>query len=268
MKNSSKAQIIATIGPSSFKEDVLESMALHQMDIVRFNFSWSNDEERKEQINLIRKVSKKIGKRIPIIADLPGPRVQKEESHTYDTKITSSFTDEDEKSIKFGIEQNVDYFALSFVGNKDDVKKYKEVIKKYSGNQKIISKIERKIALDNLLDIIEESDAVMVARGDLINEIPIEQLPFIQDKIVKEAKNAGKPVIVATEMLLSMTKEPRPTRAEITDVANAILGGADSVMLSEETSTGKYPIEAVTMMEKIVLEAEKHLLGKSNFNTL
>lgn len=264
----SKAQIIATIGPSSSSQEVLESMASHQMDIVRFNFSWSNDEERKEQMNLIRKVSEKIDKKIPIIADLPGPRVQKEKGHTYDTDITTSFTLEDEKSIKFGVEQNVDYFALSFVGDGNDVKKYKEVIKSYSGNQKVISKIERKIALENLSEIIEESDALMVARGDLGNEIPIEQLPFAQDRIVKEAKNAGKPVIVATEMLLSMTKESHPTRAEVTDVANAILGGADAVMLSEETSTGKYPIEAVTVMEKIVLEAEKHLSGKAHFNAL
>jgi pyruvate kinase len=108
----------------------------------------------------------------------------------------------------------------------------------------------------------------MVARGDLGSEVPLEQIPFIQEKIVRETKKSGKPVIVATQMLFSMVENLIPTRADVTDVANAIIQGADVVMLSEETAKGKYPVEAVTMMERIVLEAEKHLGDQRNFNLL
>ena len=131
----------------------------------------------------------------------------------------------------------------------------------YNGKQKIIAKIERQKALENFDEILEASDAIMFARGDLGNEVPIEKIPFIQSEIIKKANLAMKPVIVATQMLTSMVKSPTPTRAEVTDVANAILQGADCVMLSEETSIGKYPVETIQIMEKIVLEAEKHVPG-------
>ena len=108
----------------------------------------------------------------------------------------------------------------------------------------------------------------MVARGDLGNEVPLEQIPFVQERIIKTAKQLGKPVIIATQMLLSMAENPTPTRAEVTDVTTAILEGADAVMLSEETSVGKYPVEAVTMMEKIVLEAEAHMGESARINPL
>ncbi len=109
----------------------------------------------------------------------------------------------------------------------------------------------------------------MVARGDLGNEVPLEQIPFIQDKIVEKAKAAGKPVIVATQMMLSMTNNPLPERAEVTDVENAVFQGADAVMLSEETAEGKYPVESVAMMEKIILETERHMEGRGeNLNLL
>jgi pyruvate kinase len=121
----------------------------------------------------------------------------------------------------------------------------------------IISKIERKIAYENLDEIIDVSDAIMIARGDLGNEVPLEKIPFIEKNIIVKCKEKGKPVIVATQMLLSMTQNPTPTRAEVTDVAYAIINGADAVMLSEESASGKYPVEAVIMMEKIISESEK-----------
>ncbi len=108
----------------------------------------------------------------------------------------------------------------------------------------------------------------MVARGDLGSEVPIEKIPFIQAEIIKKCNDAGKPVITATQMLISMVNSPSPTRAEVTDVANAIIQGSDAVMLSDETTTGKYPIEAVTIMEKIVLEAEKHMDGSKTLHLL
>ena len=148
---------------------------------------------------------------------------------------------------------------MSFVGNAGDIIELKNIIKENGGNQKVIAKIERKIAVDNVDSIIQEADGIMVARGDLGNEFPLEEIPFIQHYIIQECKKAGKMVVVATQMLLSMVDSPTPTRAEVSDVAYAILDGANAVMLSEESAKGKYPIEAVTIMEKIALVAEKNL---------
>jgi pyruvate kinase len=136
-------------------------------------------------------------------------------------------------------------------------------VRSFGGTQKIMAKIERKDAVDAIDEIIAVSDAVMVARGDLGSEFPLEEIPFIQARIIEKCRKAKKPVVTATEMLLSMTERERPTRAEVTDVANAILQGSDAVMLSEETASGHYPALAVGMMEKIVLEAERHL-GKGH----
>ncbi|MES2215754.1 MAG: pyruvate kinase [Patescibacteria group bacterium] len=255
----SKAQIIATIGDASTKREVLRSMIEHQCDVIRMNFSWANNEVRAQQITLIRELEKETGRRVLIIQDLPGPRIQTGKDHTYDHAAASSLTDEDESSIRFGAEHHLDYIALSFVGGPADIEKCREVVRKCGGSQKIIAKIERAVALESLDKIIEVSDAVMVARGDLGNEVPLEQIPFVQDRIIQQTRKAGKPVIVATQMLLSMVKNSVPTRAEVTDVAYAILRGADAVMLSEESAIGAYPVEAVTMMEKIILEAERHM---------
>lgn len=257
----SKAQIVATIGPASSKEEVFLSMAEHQADIARLNFAWGSHDEKAGQIAVVRSVEKKVGRKILIIADLPGPRAQHDRTHTYNRAIPS-LTELDKGHIKFCIEKGVDYFALSFVASADDIEKARTAVKSFGGTQPLIAKIERKDALDNLEEIIAAADAVMVARGDLGNDIPLETLPFAQAHIIALANAAQKPVITATEMMLSMKENPSPTRAEVTDVANAILQGSDAVMLSEETSVGKYPVETVAMMEKIVLEAEKHLNGR------
>lgn len=264
----SKAQIIATIGPASVNPDVFLSMLEHQMDVARLNFSWGGLEEKTAQIEMIRSMGKKVGRKIPIIQDLPGPRIQEKGAHTYDKTATFSLTDKDKEYLKFGVEHDVDYVAMSFVGSEKDVILCRETIRALGGHQPIIAKIERKAAVESIDKIIAVADAIMIARGDLGNEVPIEQIPFIQDRIIKKSKAAGKPVITATQMLLSMTENSIPTRAEVTDVANAILQGSDAVMLSEETASGKYPVEAVAMMEKIVLEAEKHLKGKIHFDIL
>jgi pyruvate kinase len=264
----SKAQIVATIGPASAKPEILKAMVEHQMDVVRFNMSWGDFETRIAQIVMIREFEKQCGRDIMIVVDLPGPRIQKETGHTYNPLVDSSITTEDENFIKFAVEQHVDYIAVSFVGGPADIQKCRVLIQSFGGTQKIIAKIERKIAVDSLNQIIAVSDAVMVARGDLGNEVPLEQIPFVQEMIVTKSKAAGKPVIVATQMLISMMENPAPTRAEVTDVEQAIMEGADAVMLSEETAKGKYPLEAVTMMEKIVLETEKHMAGKLNINPL
>ena len=171
-------------------------------------------------------------------------------------KGVKSVTERDEEFIKLGVEEGVDMFALSFVRTSEDVMLAKELIKKFGGDQPVISKIETLQALENLDAIMEVSDGVMVARGDLGVEIPLEKVPSAQKRIINMANRLAKPVITATQMLESMVENPRPTRAEVTDVANAILDGTDAVMLSEETAVGKHPVEAVRYMSKIAEETE------------
>jgi pyruvate kinase len=257
----SRAQIVATLGPSSDKAEIVRAMALNGMDVVRLNFSWGDFAEHTEQIKHAREAEKSLKISLIIMGDLPGPRIQKGKIHTYDHSEVSALTDHDRECIAFGIEQKVDCFALSFVGNAADIESCRKAIAEKGGKQPIIAKIERTAALEHLDAIIAAADAVMVARGDLGEEVPIERIPFIQADIIRRANAAGKPVITATQMMLSMTESPSPTRAEVTDVANAILQGSDAVMLSDETANGKYPTEAVKMMERITIEAEKHLSG-------
>ena len=160
-------------------------------------------------------------------------------------------TEQDIKGIEFGVQSGADWFAASFIRNRKDVETVKEAIKTAGGAQPVISKIEHAEAITNIDEIVYASDGIMVARGDLGIEVPPWDIPLLQKKIVAKCYEAGKPVIVATQMLESMVENPRPTRAEASDVANAILDGADAVMLSEETATGKYPVEAVRIMESI-----------------
>lgn len=256
----SKTYIIATIGPASDKKEIMNNMVKHHMDIARLNFSWGTYEWHKEIIKNIREIAKENNITIPIIQDLSGPRVQEGKDHHFGgDEDQEVITEKDIVDLSFGIEQGVEYIALSFVGKARDIIKLKELIKEKGGNQKVIAKIERKIAVENLDEIIKATDGVMVARGDLGNEFPLEKIPFIQHYIIEECKKADKMVIVATQMLLSMVNSPTPTRAEVSDVAYAILDGADGVMLSEESAKGSYPVEAVSMMEKIALVAEQHI---------
>jgi len=167
-----------------------------------------------------------------------------------------AITDVDKAHIRFGIETGADFFAVSFVRGPDDVRIAKELIHDNNGNATVIAKIEKAEGFKRLKEILEVADGVMVARGDLGVELPIERIPIIQKRIIEGCNNAGKPVITATQMLMSMVSSPTPTRAEVTDIANAVLDGTDAVMLSEETAVGDYPVQAVKMMSKIVQEAE------------
>lgn len=163
----------------------------------------------------------------------------------------------DRRDILFGIEMNVDYVAASFVRSGDDVKQLRNLLKDNGGEKvKIISKIENMEGIDNFKEILRLSDGIMVARGDMGVEVDFEKLPGIQKKFIKECCKAGKPVITATQMLESMTSSPAPTRAEITDVANAVFDGTSAVMLSGESAAGQYPVETVKTMAKIVSQAE------------
>lgn len=175
---------------------------------------------------------------------------------------TSGLTRKDIKDAKFILTQKPDFIAISFVQDIDDILKLKKLIGKK--DIKIISKIETAIGLENIDEIIKHSDAIMVARGDLGIEVPMEDVPFIQKSLIRRAIWHGKGSIVATQMLLSMTNHPFPTRAEVSDVANAVWGGADGVMLSDETASGQFPLEALQTMVKVVKRAEETHLEKPN----
>jgi pyruvate kinase len=155
------------------------------------------------------------------------------------------------------VKHGVDYLALSFVRRAEDIEELRKLV---PATIKIVAKIEKATALESLTRIVGVSDAVMVARGDLGVELPFEQVPLVQKRLISEANHLGKPVITATQMLESMVQNPRPTRAEASDVANAILDGTDAVMLSAETAVGQYPVEAVRAMDRIIREMERHPL--------
>lgn len=166
-------------------------------------------------------------------------------------------TADDLRGIEFGVEAGGDWFAMSFIRDGLDVENTRKAIGEAGGDQPVISKIEHREAIENIDEIIDASDGVMVARGDLGVEVPPWEVPLLQKRIISKCNEAGKPVIVATQMLESMVANPRPTRAEASDVANAILDGADAVMLSEETASGLFPVEAVKVMNSISLTVER-----------
>ena len=174
-----------------------------------------------------------------------------------------AITEKDRSDIEFGIEQGIDFIAASFVRKVSDVLAIREILEENNADHiKIISKIENQEGVENLDEIIEVSDGIMVARGDLGVEIPTEEIPVVQKLMIKKCNEAGKPVITATQMLDSMIRNPRPTRAEVTDVANAIYDGTDAIMLSGETAAGKYPVEAVKTMATIAKRAEETMRNR------
>lgn len=263
----SRTQIVCTIGPASQDPAVLDRLIAAGMNVARLNFSHGTHENHALLIANIRAAAKKAGVTIPIIQDLSGPRVQEGAVHHLDANAQSVITEKDLKDLEFGLAQGVEYVCQSFVGSAKDIEQLRQEISvrhlKIDNSQfnivpKVMAKVERKEALDDIENIVRASDAVMLGRGDLGQNIPIEQVPFAEATVVHTCKENGKPVIVATEMLKSMVENPVPTRAEVTDIAYAIILGADAVMLSEESAVGKHPVEAVAVMEKVALEAEKY----------
>lgn len=342
-----KTKIICTIGPSSWDQLTLEELAMAGMDIARLNFSHGSHEEKGNQIELIRRVSRKLNKPIGIMADLQGPKIrlgnipgETEDGTDYklrlekgetiqlsinpsknelpmqfdlspfvkkghrillndglvETVVTgvkgkvltvevkndgwvsskkginvpdtilpgASFTEKDYKDAEFALRTGVDYLSISFVQSPNDVITGKGLIKKYKSKARVIVKLEKPQALESLEDIIRETDAVMVARGDLAIETKASDVPIYQQKIVRLCRQYQKPVIVATQMLESMIDNPRPTRAEVSDVANAVLDEVDAVMLSAESASGKYPAEAVHTMSSIIRSVESNPEYKKN----
>jgi pyruvate kinase len=228
----SKTKIIATLGPSSSSLEVIEKLILNGADIFRINTKYGSKEEYLDLIKNINLANKKLKKKTKILFDI-----------------------KNQKLIPFLREIKFDYLAIAFAESKQQINAIK---KKLNNNEiKIISKIETKKGFKNLDDLINCSFGIMVARGDLGENVPLQKLPIYQKEIIKECNKKNVFVITATEMLLSMQFNKLPTRAEVCDVANAILDGSNAIMLSEETTIGKYPDLAVQFMDKIILETEK-----------
>jgi pyruvate kinase len=334
-----KTKIVCTIGPASESIEIIKQMICAGMNVARLNFSHGDMRNHEKIIKNLRSAAKATGRRIAILADLPGPKMRigqlikepidlrpnniftltTEEIIGDESRVSvsfkgitkalkrgdiiflndgliqlevlkiknrdvickvvvggelrsrnglnlpgvelgiSAFTERDHEYLKFAMKNGIDAISQSFVESGRDILKVRKAANKLGYNPFIIAKIERLKALQNIDEILEISDGIMIARGDLGVEIPIEKIAIVQKQLMNKANLLGKPVITATQMLESMTNNRRPTRAEATDVSNAILDGTDCVMLSGESAMGKYPVEAVTMLTKIASATEPYL---------
>lgn len=194
------------------------------------------------------------------VADTAGILIKRKGINLPDTDFAGDIiTSKDRADLVWGSAQDIDYVALSFVQTAKDIVKLRTLLRGMNSTAKIIAKIETGAAVENLEEIVQESDAVMIARGDLAVETPSESVPIVQRRIIGLGLRYDTPTIVATQMLASMTQTPEPTRAEVSDIASAVIVGADCVMLSDETASGKYPVEAVKIMKKVILYTEDHM---------
>ncbi|HEX9024286.1 MAG TPA: pyruvate kinase [Geobacteraceae bacterium] len=331
-----KTKIVATLGPASSTPEMIDRLLNAGADVFRLNFSHGDNGQKRQLIDIIRKVAEKRGRQVGILADLQGPKIRtgrmagdamplvRGEELTITTddvpgrggiiptvyrslprdvkpgsrillddglmelKVLAiegervrcqvvtggmlknnkginlpgvhvsapSLTAKDLIDLDFALEAEVDFVALSFVRCAEDVEELKRIIYLKGKDIPVVAKIEKPEALRNFKKILRVTDAVMVARGDLGVEIQPERVPLFQKKIISACNEAGKPVITATQMLESMVRNPRPTRAETSDVANAIIDGTDAVMLSAETASGDHPVEAVEIMGRIARDVE------------
>lgn len=218
---------------------------------------------------LIFEVEKVEGKKI-VCKTIVGGVISDRKSMSFPNKVLKSvyLSEQDKKDLLFGMENDVDFIACSFVSCAQDLRDVKEFLQQNGGDDiSLIAKIENRAGIDNIEEICNECDGIMIGRGDMGVEIPFEQLPAIQKQLITKCRLLGKRVITATEMLESMIHNPRPTRAEISDVANAVYDGTSAVMLSGETAAGKYPVETIEAMAKICVETEKGIHYKNRFKT-
>lgn len=204
---------------------------------------------------------------VHVRAENNGILIQRKGINLPDTDLAGDIlTKKDRADIAFGSTRDIDYVALSFVQQPSDITKLKMILKGLGSNSRVIAKIETKAAVDNIDEIVQESDAIMIARGDLAIETLPESVPVVQRRVIGLGMRYSKPTIVATQMLATMTEMPEPTRAEVSDVATAAILGADAVMLSDETANGKYPIEAVKMMKRVIMYTQDNMPLKVTFN--
>ena len=334
-----KTKIVATIGPASSSQKMLEDLLKAGVNVVRLNFSHGDFAEHQQKADNARVASAKTGIPVALMQDLGGPKIRigdfYKESITLEegqvftlttekiigdekkvyinyaplpkevkvgglimlhdgkkkleitaikgnevvTKVivggdikgkrgvnlpgaklsVKSLTDKDKKDLEFGIKNKVDFIAFSFVRRPEDVVELRDILKSKKSKAQIVAKIEDVEGLENIDKIIELVDGIMIGRGDFGIEIGVENMPMVQKEIIRKCNMAGKAVITATHMLESMIKSPVPTRAEVSDIANAILDGTDAIMLSEETALGDYPVEAVRVMTKVAERVEREM---------
>jgi pyruvate kinase len=241
-------KVVCTLGPASSSPQVMERMLKAGMDIARFNLAHGTLEEHSQRISKVRSLSQKLKLPLGVLLDLPGLKHRRGD-------MKSVFGEH----LDFAFSQKADFVALSFISSVRQVQEVKQLLKKMKADIPLIVKIEEGRALEEIGALLEVGEGIMVARGDLALDISIEKVPTAQKQLISAANRCGKPVITATQMLESMVRSASPTRAEATDVANAVLDGSDALMLSEETATGSYPVEATGTMVKIALEAEAML---------
>lgn len=239
-------KIVCTLGPASQSAKVIGDMLRAGMDVARLNLNYGTPEEHVRTISLVRKLSNEMDLHTGILLDCPGLKKYPSAS------IKKAF----KAHLEFARSQKVDFVALSFISTAMQVNEVRRLLTNIGYSVPLIVKIERAPALVESDPILEIADGIMVARGDLAIQISIEKVPLAQKRLIKSANQRGKPVITATEMMLSMVNSAVPTRAEATDIANAVLDGTDALMLSEESAIGKYPVTAVETMARIALEAE------------
>ena len=240
------SKIIATLGDATDK--VLRKIVEGAADAVLIDSYYGNNEQNVERIEKVKALREEAGRDLAIIYDV---------DHIY-AKNKYKLIRIDEENVDFACLNDVDFVACPFVGNLEEIAKVKELIKSHGKNIGIIVKIDCKDGYDNLDDILEIADAIMINRDELGVDISYEDLPGIQKEIVRRANEAAKVVILTTQMLYSMVYNPRPTRAEVSDVANAIFDGVDAVMLTEETAIGDYPCEALETVDRIIRTVEKN----------
>lgn len=234
-------KIIATIGPASEKKDKMIELIKNGADVFRLNLKHNLPSWHNLQIAQIKRISSQLKKPIGLMLDLPSSE-RLDPCETFKSYL---------RAFSQVLISEIDFLAISFVKTAKEIQMLKNYLIKRKIKAKIIAKIETKIALQSFKNILKVADGILIARGDLAVQIPYQKVPYYQKIIIKKCLSVGKPVIVATQMLCSMVENAFPTRAEISDVANAILDYTDAVMLSEETAIGKYPSEAVKTMEKI-----------------
>ena len=240
------SKIIATLGDATDK--VLRKIVEGAADAVLIDSYYGNNEQNIERIEKVKSLREEVGRDLAIIYDV---------DHIY-AKNKYKLIKIDEENVDFACANDVDFVACPFVGNLEEIAKVKELIKSHGKNIGIIVKIDCKDGYDNLDGILEIADAIMINRDELGVDISYEDLPGIQKEIVRRANEAAKVVILTTQMLYSMVYNPRPTRAEVSDVANAIFDGVDAVMLTEETAIGDYPCEALETLDRIIRTVEKN----------
>ena len=263
--NLRKTKIICTLGPAVDNPETMQKLIRNGMNAARFNFSHGSHAEQLARLTMFKKVRDTLGAPVATILDTKGPEIRirtfadgpinlaQGQSFT----LTTDDVPGDAHQVS-AVENEFDFIAASFVRKASDVEDIRAELHKHGGdNIRIIAKIENREGVENLDAIIAASDGIMVARGDLGVEIPAHEVPILQKKMIKAGTRAGLPVITATQMLDSMIRNPRPTRAEVSDVANAVFDGTSCVMLSGETASGKYPIEALATMVDTVMAAEE-----------